>query len=111
MRIGWAGPQDLIYGFRRENVVERLDEENWTTKAIIRKPDKGLLYVWIGRDGMAEDPLKRTGVFRVNVVLLPDGNAREFEAEFDVLDAALAYANGEDGGRLATETQPASVEE
>lgn len=110
--IGWAGYQDPIYGIRRKNLVERLTEANWTTKALIRKSNWGLLYVWLWRDGLEEDALERDGAFRVNVALPPGGDARQdFEAEFDTLAQALAYANGDDGGRITTETRPAPVEE
>lgn len=111
MRMGWLGSQDPIYGIRRENLVERLTAANWTTKALVRQGDDRLLYVWISRDGPAEDPLQRTGMFHVNATTLPDGAARKFEVEFETLPEALAYANGEDGGRLARETRPAAVEE
>jgi hypothetical protein len=108
--IGFAGPQDPIYGIRRKNLVERLTAANWTTKALLRKVGDLLLYIWITRDGLSENPLERKGAFRVNVVSLPEGDAREIEAEHSTLEAALAYANGEDDGRIARETRPVPVE-
>src|SRR5438093_11855626 len=35
--IGFAGPQDPIYGIRRANLIERSTEANWTAKPLVRK--------------------------------------------------------------------------
>jgi hypothetical protein len=77
----------------------------------VREEGGRLLYIWISRDGLAEDQAQRTGLFRVNVAVLSDGAAPEFEAEFQSLNEALAYANGEGSGRVAAETRPVPIEE
>jgi hypothetical protein len=112
LRISWAGPQHPIYGIRRENIVARLTEGNWSTKAVVRQRGDTTLYIWIERAGVEEDPDRRTGRFRVRVEALagslPD---QAGDSDFEVLAAALACANGEDGGWLAQETRPAAPED
>jgi hypothetical protein len=49
--------------------------------------------------------------FRLNVAVLAEVEAPEFEKEFLALDEALAYATGDDDGQLARETLPVAVEE
>ena len=84
---------------------------NSSTKALLRKSGDRVLYVWLSQDGLEEEPLHRQGMFRVNVAVLSDGGAPEFEAEFIALDAALANASGKDDGRLARETGSVPIEE
>ena len=110
-QVRWAGPQDPVYGIRHENLAARLTRRNWTTKAVVRRDAGGILYVWVGRYGSQEDPLKRTGDFYVAVHPFEDEALRDYGRRFPSLAAALAYANSEDGGLLAQETEPAAATE
>lgn len=95
-----APPQDAIYGVDHANIVPRLTADNWQTRATVRVQGSTSLYVWIAQGTRGEDE-----VYAVRV----DGHeerCRDLRKSFATLTAALAYANGEDGGGLAA-TAPA----
>ncbi len=100
--MGWAGPQDLVYGFSLKNVAERLTSKNWRRKAVMRLDRHGLLYIWVSRGKKEEDGKKR--VVHVVSVQRPEvvGDRRtNYGRHLDDLEDALRYANGEDRSALS----------
>jgi hypothetical protein len=100
--MGWAGPQDLVYGFSLKNVAERLTSKNWRRKAVMRLDRHGLLYIYVNRSKKEEDGKK--SVVHVVSVQRPEveGDRRtNYGRHFDDLEDALRYANGEDRSALS----------
>ena len=105
--MGWAGPQDLVYGFSLKNVAERLTNKNWRRKAVMRQDRHGMLYIWVSRGKKDEDGKKRVvyvvSVQRPKVV----GDRRtNYGRHLDDLEDALRYANGEDRSALRRYSHP-----
>ena len=93
-----APPQDAIYGIHQANIVPRLTEGNWQTRATVRLLGTRSLYVWIKKGTREAEE-----VYLVSVE--NDGPPRwDLQATFPTLPEALAYANGEGGGGLGATT-------
>jgi hypothetical protein len=105
--MGFAGPQDLVYGFSPKNVAERLTSENWRRKAVMRQDKHGELYIWVSRGKKEEDGKKRM-VHSVSVErpLLVGDRRTIYGRFFDGLEDALRYANGEDRSALSRNSRP-----
>ena len=107
--FGEAPPHDPIYGIRRKNIVPRLTRNDWQTKAVGRMSSDRFLYVMVKR-GEQRINGKKTKRYFVRVHLgAPIDNY--FNADFDKLMDALAYANGRDMGAIQLATDPALPEE
>jgi len=102
---GMAGPQDPIYGISHENIASRLTRRNWRTKAITRLHSDGPVYIFIRR-GERKVSGRKTFVYTVKGSIV-DRHQGCYRRDFPNLLEALSYANGEDGGDLSQETQPA----
>src|SRR4051812_25323470 len=50
---GCIGRQHPMLGMSAANIVERLNQENWRDKAVVRVGDQGRLYIWVSA-GSAE---------------------------------------------------------
>jgi hypothetical protein len=99
--MGWAGPQDLVYGFKPKCVAESLTTSNWRKKAVMRQDRKGLLYIWVAKGKQSWDGKV---VYVVYVERLEGEGGRDYRRDFDNLEDALRYANGEDGSALSRYT-------
>ena len=107
--FGFAPTHDPVYGIRRENIAPRLTRNNWRNKATCRTIDGRCLYVMIQRGKIHENRQTRRRYFVQVHLGGPAG--RDFDADFQKLKDALAYANGQDGSNFADATQLATPEE
>lgn len=109
--MGMAGPHHPMYGICRENVAPALTKKNWRTKAVWRQHEMGGLYVFVARGVTESDSGEDTERYYVKIKIHGGADlAGRFDNDFATLEEALAYANGQDEGLLAKETQPASLE-
>ena len=99
--MGFLGPQDPIYGFKPKCVAESLTTSNWRKKAVIRQDRKGLLYIWVAKGEQSWDGKV---VYVVKVKRLEGEGGRDYRRDFDNLEDALRYANGEDGSAFSRYT-------
>lgn len=105
--MGFAGPQDLVYGFAPKNLAERLTISNWRRKAVMRQDRHGLLYIWMARGKQQEGGKKRVvHVVSVQRPVLVGDRRTNYGRHFDDLEDALRYANGEDRSALRRNTRP-----
>ena len=105
--LGEAGPQNPIYGIHRANIADRLTRRNWKTKAVVRSDIAGWLYLWIARGTYQNKAGHQVSAYFIKAYPRdPSERARYYEAEFQYLNEALHYINGEDDGLLAQETTP-----
>ncbi|MBT6241803.1 MAG: hypothetical protein HOI46_07215 [Rhodospirillaceae bacterium] len=109
INFGFAPTHDPNFGIQRKNIAPRLTRNNWRNKAICRTIDGHCLYVMIQRAKIHENRQTQSRYFVQVHLGGPVG--REFDADFQKLKDALAYANGEDGAVFAKSTQPATPEE
>jgi hypothetical protein len=92
------------YGISRARITGRLTRENWRQKATVRRGVTSVFYTYLN---YGRDP--ETGPWHVTI----HGNdvnyeayprTHEFSREFEDLDEALRYANGEDDSYFAEST-------
>lgn len=102
IEFGPAPAHDPLFGVDHAKIAPRLTTRNWARRAAARVGPHGALYVWIAR-GRYVGPRSRGAVVYAVYV---NGQAG-FDAKFATLAEALAYANGEDLGRLALHTRKA----
>ena len=107
--FGFAPPHDPMFGIQRKNIVPRLTRNNWRTKATCRTIDGQCLYVMIQLGKVSENGHTESRYFVTVHLGGPAGS--NFEADFQKLKDALAYANGQDGAVFAEATQLATPEE
>lgn len=106
-----AGPQDPLFGIYPENIADRLTRANWKQKAVVRKSPKEWLYILVYALWSVGKERKGIGY---TVHVYGEGEEEhlpEYEQHFPTLRQALAYANGEDGGKLATQSSAARPED
>jgi hypothetical protein len=104
-----AGPQNPIYGIHYTNITDRLTQRNWKTKAVVRSNFAGWLYLWIAKRTHTDKAGRKVSAYFVKVhAIEPRERIQYYQAQFKSLTDALRYINGEDDGRLACETTPAS---
>jgi hypothetical protein len=99
--MGFLGPQDPIFGFKPKCVAESLTTSNWRKKAVMRQDRKGLLYIWVAKGKQMWDGKV---VYVVYVKRLEGEGGRDYRRDFDNLEDALRYANGEDGSAFSRYT-------
>ena len=105
--FGHAPAHHPMFGFSIKHVVGRLTLDNWENKALLRMRQDELLYVMI-QYGAEE----WTGNSHYSVMVSSPNETRcDLSKKFPVLEAALAYANGDDGGDITTDTTPVGSEE
>ncbi len=110
INLGMAGRQDPLFGIDHANIATRLASGNWKEKAIVRIHQNGWLYLWIDKGDSTNDDGQT--VSRYYVQVHPDGELeKEYKQDFEMLGEALAYANGEDEGKVANETRLAKSTE
>ena len=102
----YSVPQDPMFGINHENIVSRLTRRNWRAKAVTRLHPDGPVYIFINR-GERKLSGKKTFVYTVKGSIADKQRGCCYRRDFPALLEALAYANGEDGGDLSQETQPA----
>ena len=108
--FGEAGPQHPMYGIHRTNIASSLTAKNWERKALWRWHGKTGLYLYIA-SSVIDDETDNQDEPRYHVRVHTRGTRpTEFGKDFATLEEALAYANGEDGGMIARQTEPATVE-
>lgn len=102
--------QDPEYGIDHSCIAPRLHKRNWKKKAAVRISDNRWLYIWITRASTRDATGKSRTTYEVGV---HTGGAagQDYEAEFDRLEDAIAYANGEDHGSLSQGSVPATPEQ
>ncbi len=98
--LGHLPAHDLMFGFSPANVADRLTAENWKSKALLRQQSESLLYIIIAT-GVEE--WSGNTVYLVQASNL-DETRSDLSARFSSLEAALAYANGEDDGAISAKT-------
>ena len=101
--ISYDAPgHDPIYGIRRSNIATRLTNRNWNRKATCRIDKGGCLYILVVIGERWGEEQKRK-VHHVAVDRL-SGEGPSWSKDFETLDEALAYANGEDSSDFAHAT-------
>jgi hypothetical protein len=95
-------PMDTIYGLHHRNIVQTLDTQNWSSKAVVRVDKKQAthwVYLWIRelKDDAHPQWVVRSGA---------NHSAQRYDRKFDNPHAALHYINGQDAlTPLAIETR------
>jgi hypothetical protein len=103
--FGMAGPQNPIYGISHANIAPALNKRNWKTKAVCRVHAEGPLYIMIQRGERSSKGAEKEIIYAVTATII--GVNAAYRRDFQTLQKALAYANGEDEGDLGVESRPA----
>ena len=107
-----ASVSDLVYGIRKSCIAGRLTIDNWSRKALWRMALSGPVYVNINQYQREPCSPESPGYVVKFTLIDASGNKRHvFRKDFDNIEAAVAYANGEKGGPVALLTRDALASE
>ena len=98
---------DPSHGIDPANVVEKLDVNNWSERAVCRTDGRDYLYLYINQP-LTEDgtPNPERYVIRIFNLYRHDYFGQQWRTYFPTLQEALDYANGEDESDFAKQTTP-----
>ena len=103
-----ASASDLIYGIRKRCITGRLTVGNWFKKALWRMSLAGPVYININKywqQAASAEPVAYQVIF---TLIDADGEQKHlYGKEFDSIEEAVNYANGEKGGPVAGLTREA----